>query len=130
MADRALDELHSDLLPLCNEFIAQCQSVGIRVIITETYRSDEEPGLRLCPGSHPAGQDHHQRQGRPEPAQLRPRGWNSRRQGFDFAIENGDGTLDWNASDRPGGRQSRSVKVWVSYPAAHSTRSAIARTWK
>lgn len=39
---RDLNHLHPDLKPLCEAFIQQCKKEGIEVIITFTYRSNEE----------------------------------------------------------------------------------------
>jgi peptidoglycan LD-endopeptidase CwlK len=98
MTDRDLNELHPTLLPLCQQFIAECLASGIKIIITETFRSaaaqdaDYAQG-RTKPGkvitNAKAGQSAHNCMKDGKPAA----------KAFDFAIQNGDGTLDWCAAD-------------------------------
>jgi peptidoglycan LD-endopeptidase CwlK len=56
MASRNIDDLLSPVAALCRKFIAECDKVGIDVIITSTYRSvDEQDKLyrqgRSAPGN-------------------------------------------------------------------------------
>lgn len=38
MPDRNLNDLHPDIKPLCEQFLQDCKSHGLDVIITETFR--------------------------------------------------------------------------------------------
>jgi peptidoglycan L-alanyl-D-glutamate endopeptidase CwlK len=38
MTDRSLDDLHPQLRPLCVNFLAECKTEGLNVIVTETWR--------------------------------------------------------------------------------------------
>lgn len=38
MTDRNLNDLHPLLEPICKQFIAECQAVGLNAIVTETWR--------------------------------------------------------------------------------------------
>lgn len=58
MASRLLSDLHPDLQPIATDFLAKCKSAGLDILITCTYRNDQEqdalyaqgrtmPGLRV-----------------------------------------------------------------------------------
>lgn len=42
MPSRRIEDLHPDLQPICREFMRRCESVGLDILITCTYRSNEE----------------------------------------------------------------------------------------
>lgn len=42
MANRDINDLHPDLKPLCEEFLAQCNAIDLDVKITFTYRTPQE----------------------------------------------------------------------------------------
>ena len=56
MASRFLTDLHPDLRPLAERFLARCQERGLDLVVTCTYRSnDEQASLyaqgRITPGA-------------------------------------------------------------------------------
>ena len=42
MPSRKIEDLHPDLQPLCREFLRQCERAGLDILITCTYRSNQE----------------------------------------------------------------------------------------
>lgn len=42
MASRKIEDLHPDLQPLAREFLRRCESEGVDILITCTWRSGEE----------------------------------------------------------------------------------------
>lgn len=88
-----------ELEALCRQFILNCAHAGLRVIITQTYRSSEQQAIdyaqgRTTPGkiitNAKPGESKHNCEDRGVPAA----------RAFDFAIYAGDGNLlDWNAED-------------------------------
>ncbi len=50
MASRKLEDLHPDLRPLCEQFIARAAARGVDVIITCTYRSGQEQDKEYARG--------------------------------------------------------------------------------
>ena len=42
MTSRRIEDLHPDLQPICREFLKRAEDAGIDVLITCTYRSNEE----------------------------------------------------------------------------------------
>lgn len=55
MSSRRLEDLHPDLLPLCKEFVTQCQQQGIDILITCTFRSPEEQDRLYAQGRKTPG---------------------------------------------------------------------------
>jgi peptidoglycan L-alanyl-D-glutamate endopeptidase CwlK len=39
MTDKNLNDLHPNLEPLCKQFLEECKEKGLKVVITETWRS-------------------------------------------------------------------------------------------
>ncbi len=50
MASRRLIDLHPDLLPLVNSFLAKCKASRLDILITCTYRSNEEQAVEYAKG--------------------------------------------------------------------------------
>lgn len=50
MPSRLITDLHPDLQPLANAFLAQCQTQGIRIDVTCTWRSDDEQNALYAQG--------------------------------------------------------------------------------
>jgi len=50
MASRSLADLHPDLRPLAERFIARCKERQVDVLITDTYRSHEEQAALYAQG--------------------------------------------------------------------------------
>lgn len=95
MSSRAIADLAPELQLLALAFLRKLQAQGFRVFITQTWRSSEE-------------QDADYAKGRTEPGSIITcaRGGQSKHncmqggapasRAFDFAIENDDGSLNWN----------------------------------
>ena len=99
MTDRSLDDLHPDLKPLCQQWLARChaQAIGARVI--ETYRSAADQDR-----AYAVGRDAHGNVvGR---TITKARGGRSKHnctlngrpasRAFDFVVVNADGTCNWD----------------------------------
>ncbi len=99
MSDRSLDDLHHTLRPLCQQFIAQCLAAGIRVIITETYRSGANQDAAYAQGRTKPGRIITNARAGQSPHNCELADGTPAAKAFDFAIRNGDGTLDWSGSD-------------------------------
>jgi len=50
MASRSLADLHPDLRPLAERFVARCKERQVDVLITDTYRSHEEQAALYAQG--------------------------------------------------------------------------------
>lgn len=50
MASRKIEDLHPDLIPLCEQFLDDCSDAGVNALITCTYRSDEEQNALYAQG--------------------------------------------------------------------------------
>jgi peptidoglycan LD-endopeptidase CwlK len=97
MSDRDLDDLHPTLRPLAVQWLAACKQQEIDAIIDFTWRSpDEQDALyaqgRTTPGkivtNARGGQSAHNVTAGGKPAAC----------AFDFAIQNPDGTLNWDVN--------------------------------
>lgn len=99
MPDRNLDDLDADLYPLCIKFIDACHAQGINVIITETYRSSEQQDADFAQGRTLPGRIITNARGGESPHNCTDDEGKPASCAFDFAIRQGDGTLDWNAAD-------------------------------
>lgn len=54
MPSRHIEDLHPELQPVCREFLRRCAAAGLDILITCTYRSNEEQNQlfaigRTCP---------------------------------------------------------------------------------
>lgn len=101
MASRLLTDLDPKLQPICQEFIDQCSAEGINIVITCTYRSNAEQDAdyaqgRTTPGNvitnAKAGASAHNCTNCQDLPSSR---------GFDFAIKNSDGSINWTTSSIP-----------------------------
>jgi len=50
MASRSLADLHPDLRPLAERFVARCKERQVDVLITDTYRSNDEQAALYAKG--------------------------------------------------------------------------------
>jgi len=50
MASRSLADLHPDLRPLAERFVARCKERQVDVLITDTYRSNDEQAALYAQG--------------------------------------------------------------------------------
>ncbi len=55
MASRKITDLHPSLQPICNEFLLRAEDEGVDVLITCTYRSNEEQEALYAQGRTVAG---------------------------------------------------------------------------
>lgn len=55
MASRKLEDLHPDLLPLAKMFLTKCKANDLSVIVTCTYRSNEEQNTLYAQGRRTPG---------------------------------------------------------------------------
>lgn len=55
MASRKIEDLHPDLQPICREFLLNAEDAGIDVLITCTYRSNDEQNALYAQGRTVAG---------------------------------------------------------------------------
>lgn len=100
MSDRNLDDLDPRLKALCQTWMSVCGQKGIKVGISQTYRSEEEQNAdyaqgRTTPGKVITNARYGQSPHNCVDANGRPAA-----RAFDFFIYNDDGkTLDWNPAD-------------------------------
>lgn len=101
MSDRNLNDLHPDLLPLCEQWTEACAGANIRVGISETYRSKEEQDADYAQGRTAPGKIITNARGGESPHNCTLEDGTPASAAFDFFIydANGDGKLDWNAND-------------------------------
>lgn len=86
MPSRSLDDLIPEAKEKCQRWLSLCEAKGLRVRITQTYRSQEE-------------QDHLYEQGRTLPGRIVTWTRNSKhtsRRAWDFVVINEDGSLNWD----------------------------------
>lgn len=50
MPSRKLEDLHPDLEPLAREFLRRCEAAGLDILVTCTYRSNEEQSQLYAQG--------------------------------------------------------------------------------
>ena len=50
MASRKIEDLHPDLQPIAREFLRRCEAAGLNILVTCTYRSDEEQNALYAQG--------------------------------------------------------------------------------
>lgn len=50
MPSRKIEDLHPDLQPICQEFLRRCNAVGLDVLITCTFRSNDEQNQLYAQG--------------------------------------------------------------------------------
>lgn len=55
MASRKIEDLHPDLIPLCKQFLSDCKSAGVNILITCTYRSNDEQNALYAQGRTKSG---------------------------------------------------------------------------
>lgn len=84
---RNIDDLHPAVARMCREFVKRCDEAGIDVIITSTYRSNEEQAALYAQGRTKAG---------PRVTNAAPgQSWHNWRCAFDF-VPMVNGKADWN----------------------------------
>ena len=100
MADRNLLDLDPTLRPLCQQFIAQCAAQGIKVGISQTYRSNADQDADYACGRTAPGPIKTNAQAGQSPHNCVDDQGNPAAKAFDFFIYSPDGVnLDWDASD-------------------------------
>ncbi len=109
MASRNLSDLHPDLQPLANMFLRKCKGYGLNIIVTCTYRSNEEQDVLYA-------------QGRKNPGNIVTNAWGGKSEhnftingkpaskAFDIAILS-NGKLNWAAKSEDWQLIS---KIWMS----------------
>jgi peptidoglycan LD-endopeptidase CwlK len=50
MASRKIEDLHPDLIPLCQHFLLDCKDAGLDILVTCTYRSNIEQDALYAQG--------------------------------------------------------------------------------
>ena len=99
MTDRSLSDLHPDILPLAEKFVAQCKEEGIEAFITETYRSQIDQDADYACGRTLSGHIITNAQYGQSPHNCTLPDGTPASKAFDFAIQDATGVLDWNAAD-------------------------------
>lgn len=105
MASRLLTDLDPFLQPIAQSFIDKCGQHndiggdGFKVILTCTYRSDDEQETDYAQGRTTAGRVITNAKAGQSAHNCCLADGTPAARAFDFAIENEDGVLDWNASD-------------------------------
>lgn len=100
MADRNLDDLHPDMKILCQKWLDACEADGLKVGISQTYRSAQEQNTDYNQGRTTPGRIITNAKGGESPHNCTLADGTPAAVGFDFFIYNSDGsTLDWNADD-------------------------------
>ena len=100
MTDRNLNDLHPDLKPLCELWLARCKTQSINARVIETYRSAQEQDRIFAIGRDANGNVIGK-------TLTRARGGQSKHnitlddgtpasKAFDFVIINADGSCNWN----------------------------------
>lgn len=99
MSDRNLTDLCPQLQILCNYFVEKCFSSGIKIIITETYRSESDQNNDYAQGRTLPGRIITNAQGGQSPHNCALPDGTPAAKAFDFAIQDATGILDWDATD-------------------------------
>jgi peptidoglycan L-alanyl-D-glutamate endopeptidase CwlK len=100
MTDRSLDDLHTDLKPICQEWLAKCQNQSLSVRVIETYRSAQEQDRLFAIGrdanGNVVGKTVTKARGGQSKHNLTLNDGTPASKAFDFVIINDDGTCNWN----------------------------------
>jgi peptidoglycan L-alanyl-D-glutamate endopeptidase CwlK len=103
MSDRNLSDLDPKLQPLCQQFLANCKTAGLRAIITQTWRSYANQDADYACGRTAPGNIITNARGGLSPHNCTDDGTATgtpASKAFDFALyDDGDNALDWDASD-------------------------------
>lgn len=110
MASRAIEDLDPRLQPKCRAFLNRCQQAGINAFLTATYRSNLEQDTDYAKGRTAAGKKVTDARAGQSPHNCLDVVGGPCSRGFDFAIKNHDGTLDWDALD-PSWRKAIEIGV-------------------
>lgn len=99
MTDRNLSDCDLKLQPLAQEFLDKCHAAGIDAFITQTYRPSDEQDADYAKGRTKPGNIITNARGGQSPHNCTDISGKPASKAFDFAIQNEDGTLDWNPAD-------------------------------
>ena len=99
MASRCLDDLDKNFSAIACEHLAKCKSAGLNVVVTCTYRSEDEQNALYLQGRSQTGEIITNAKGGESAHNCTLDGKPSAR-AYDIAILNQDGTsCDWDAND-------------------------------
>jgi peptidoglycan LD-endopeptidase CwlK len=101
MTDTNLDDLDDELNSLCQKWLAACQGAGLKVGISQTYRSSAEQDADYAKGRTAPGDIITNARGGESPHNCVDENGDPASCAFDFFIyaNDGSGKLDWNAAD-------------------------------
>ena len=105
MSDRSIRDLCPSLQILAGEFIAKCNDDPVfkvrelTAFIDQTYRCEADQNADYAKGRTVPGEIITNAQYGQSPHNCVNADGTPAARAFDFAIQNGNGTLDWNASD-------------------------------
>lgn len=111
MPSRKISDLCQELQPLVMEGLKQCHDEGIHVILTCTYRSDEEQNDAYARGRTKPGKIITNAKSGQSPHNCKLPDGTPAAKGFDIAIKGDNGQLDWNASDE---RWKKTISIFQS----------------
>ena len=100
MNDRSLDDLHPDLKPLCEAWLARCRRQSIPVRVIETYRSAADQAKAYAVGRDESGHVVGKILTAAKPGQSPHNftlGGRPASKAFDWCVMKPDGSCDWNA---------------------------------
>lgn len=95
---RDLSLLHPDLQSLCKQWLQQCKDSGIHVIVTNTYRSQEEQDALYAQGRTAPGKIVTNAKGGKSEHNFTLDDGTPASKAFDFAVEDKNGQLNWNVN--------------------------------
>lgn len=101
MSDRALDDLDPELYTLCLQWMGSCEALGLRVGISQTYRSSAEQDEDYAKGRTSPGNIITNAKGGESPHNCVDENGNPAAKAFDFYLYATDDQtqLDWDSSD-------------------------------
>ena len=105
MSDRNLNDLSAEMKPLAQEFLTKCNAdplftaQGITVFVDQTYRSEADQNADYAKGRTTPGAIITNAQYGQSPHNCVDSDGNPAAKAFDIAIEDSDGSLDWDATD-------------------------------
>ena len=98
MSDRNLEDLHPDLKPLCEQWLAKCQQQSIGAFVTQTYRSVAEQDAMYAQGRTAPGKIVTNARGGHSAHNFAMPDGTPAAKAFDFAIKSTGNELNWNVN--------------------------------